>query len=140
MHSTLIEICYYYIQYYLIFIAIIICAPVLNFQDSNIKGQPLVSGVIFNCINNKRSINSLLYYGDNGSIQNVSHNYVQCSQLINMDFNPENNSPPINEQARYQNRVRISIPRVYIERIIFLDTTKVIVNVFIKNMYILIVP
>ena len=82
------------------------------------------------------SINVIPSSGDDDSLQNVGQNYVMCSQPKNMDFNRENNSTPMNDQAIIQNHIMISRPSGYSQRTIFLGSSKVLLNLFVCKFHI----
>ena len=55
-----------------------------------------------------------------------------------MDFNQENNSTSMNDQAIIQNRIMISRPTGFAQRTICIDTSKVLLNIFVSKFHILI--
>ena len=75
---------------------------------------------------------------DDDSLQNVGQNYVVCSQPKNMDFNRENNSTPMNDQAIIRNQIMMSRPSGDAQRTISLGTSKVLLILFICKFHILI--
>ena len=82
------------------------------------------------------SINVIPSSGDDDSLQNVGQNYVVCSQSKNMDLNQENNSAAMNDQSIIQNQIMLSRPSGYVERTIFLGTSKVLLILFVHNFHI----
>ena len=86
------------------------------------------------------SINVIPSSGDDDSLQNVDQNYVVCSQPKNMDFNRENNSTPMNDQAIIQNQIMMSRPSGDAQRTISLGTSKVLLSLFVRKFHISILP
>ena len=86
-------------------------------------------------------INVIPSSGDDDSLQNVGQNYVVCSQPKNMDLNRENNSAPMKfDQAIIRNQIMISRPSGDAQRTISLETSKVLLSLFICKFHISILP